>query len=175
MRNSIIRQYMLPHMSSFIFLAFSAGLLSSCVHPQDTEAPTGEISSPKTDSVSPILPWIHNDLDTGKNLARAQRKPLFIYYWCDACQACRLMKKYVFSDPRMGKYSTQFVWLSINLDEYYNEDDDDLCRINTLPTIMVLDLNNLDRIAHKEGAANFQQLSLLLETARYSFNSAASL
>jgi len=62
------------------------------------------------------IDWVKNHAD-GLRLARESGKPALLYFTADWCGPCVELKKYVWSDKRVIKASTQLVNIYVDVDK----------------------------------------------------------
>lgn len=112
-------------------------------------------------------------------VARAENKPIMLYFHFDGCGACMTMKKTAFKDPAVAEfYNSNFICLDVNTRKDEGVETNKIYNIQMHPTFLFLDAegNILHRIVsvfnpeeflvHGHNAMNPQK-QLLSYTQRY--------
>jgi tetratricopeptide (TPR) repeat protein len=109
------------------------------------------------------ITFIHDDYAKALAEAKAKNVPLFVEAWATWCHSCRSMGAYVFPDPKLGKYSSRFVWVAIDIDKAQNAPVKKKFVIDGVPSFFIVDPTD-DTVALRWlGSATVPQLMDILD------------
>ncbi len=79
-----------------------------------TLAACASAAAPRPTEVAPT--FIEDDAERAFADARSSGKPVFVDTWATWCHSCLALKAEVLTDPALGRFSDQFVWLSLDVE-----------------------------------------------------------
>lgn len=137
-------------------------IASSSPAPVDPSARAAPAPTPPADA--PIA-FIENDYARALAEARARGVPLFIDTWAAWCHTCLSLRSYVFPDPSLQRFSSRFVWLSVDTERDENADLVSRLAVKVLPTLYVLDPASEKPVVAWPGSLTAPELADLLDEA----------
>lgn len=83
--------------------------------------------------------FFEGTFDEARQKAAAENKLIFVDFYADWCQPCKMMEKQVFSDSIVGEYyNRKFVCLQINVEQEGNQKLVKQYKVTSMPTLAVL-------------------------------------
>ncbi len=107
--------------------------------------------------------FVQDDYARALKEATSKNVPLFVEAWATWCHSCRSMNAYVFPDPALGKYSSRFVWASIDIDKAQNASVKKQFVIEGVPSFFIVDPADGSVALRWLGSATVAQLSDILD------------
>ena len=105
------------------------------------------------------------DWDRTLEFAEEQERLIFVDVYAIWCRPCREMSKYVFTNPRVGKFFTEtFINKKINAERGVGIDFVKTYKVKGLPTLLILDSDE-NLIAKTTGYKNSEQLLKFAKSA----------
>lgn len=111
----------------------------------------------------PTLPFVRDDYPKALAEAQARKLPLFVDVWAPWCHTCRSMAAYVFPDPKLRKYSSKFVWATIDIEKPQNAALRKNFVIEGYPSFYIVEPADGKVALRWIGAATVDQLRQLLD------------
>lgn len=107
---------------------------------------------------SPAKNFIHNDLKKATELAKKEKKRIFVYFTQLSCPPCRLMKEMTFAADEFQQLSSKYVLLQIDIDLDLAPDQIKPLNIKGTPTIIIFDkeFRELQRTVTVQSPAQFK-------------------
>lgn len=129
--------------------------------PVSASAPAAAVSARHADA--PGIAWFDGTADAALAAAKAQNKPVLLYWGAVWCPPCQQLKSTVFSRPDFIEKTKLFVPVYLDGDEPGAQQAGDRFRVTGYPTMVVLDAagNEIQRIA---GTMDLAQYANLLDT-----------
>jgi len=128
--------------------------------PADSGSPT----APPAPADGPIT-FIENDYPRALAEARARGLPLFIDTWAPWCHTCLSLRTYVFPDPSLQRFSSRFVWLSLDTERDDNAPIVTRLAVHSLPTLYVIEPASEKPVVAWPGSLTAPELADLLDDA----------
>jgi thioredoxin 1 len=101
-------------------------------------------------------------LEKGKQIARAQNKPLFVFAHASWCATCKKMEQEVFIQEQLGKvYNQEFVNVAIDVDSPEGKRLNGFSKISGTPTLFFFGMDG--NVLYK--SAGFESADELLAIA----------
>jgi tetratricopeptide (TPR) repeat protein len=147
-----------PPASSAAPAASAASALPSVA----AEAGASTAAQPPPDA--PIA-FIENDYARALAEARARGVPLFIDAWAPWCHTCLSLRSYVFPDPSLQRFSSRFVWLSLDTERDENAAVVTRLAVHVLPTLYVIEPTSEKPVVAWPGSLTAPELADLLDDA----------
>jgi thioredoxin-like negative regulator of GroEL len=129
-----------------------------------TPADSGSPAAPPAPPDGPIA-FIENDYARALAEARARGVPLFIDAWAPWCHTCLSLRSYVFPDPSLQRFSSRFVWLSLDTERDENAAIVNRLAVHTLPTLYVIEPASEKPVVAWPGSLTAAELADLLDDA----------
>lgn len=129
----------------------------ACGKPAVKPAPVAEARKP------PELVIIEDDYPTALATARREHRPLFVDVWAPWCHTCLSFRAYVLRDPSLSRLAPKYVWAAINSEKPNNAAFVAKYPIESWPTLMVIDPVTEKPLLKWLGAANVEELTMLLD------------
>jgi thioredoxin-like negative regulator of GroEL len=124
-------------------------------------------STPAAPPPAPDAPitFIENDYARALGEARSRNVPLFIDSWAPWCHTCLSLRSFVFPDPSLQRFSSRFVWLSLDTERDENAALVGRLAVKVLPTLYVLDPATEKPVVAWPGSLTAPELADLLDDA----------
>ena len=169
----------LAELAPLLVLALLAGCASAsspAVAPSSSSAapvPSAVAGPPVDSSAVPAAPpaadgpiiFIENDYARALAEARARGVPLFIDTWAPWCHTCLSLRSYVFPDPSLQRFSSRFVWLSLDTERDENAPIVTRLAVHSLPTLYVIEPASEKPVVAWPGSLTAAELADLLDDA----------
>ncbi len=128
-------------------LALCAGFAGCSKQEQPAPAPAAQRSGTPA-KPAPAIAWFAGDVDAAFERARAEGKPVFLYWGAEWCPPCHQLKATVFSRPDFIEKMKLFVPVYLDGDTAGAQKWGDVFRVSGYPTLVVLraDRTELTRI-----------------------------
>jgi len=140
----------------------AAPVASAAPTPVDSSAQASPPAAPPADA--PIA-FIENDYPRALAEARSRNVPLFVDTWAAWCHTCLSLRSYVFPDPSLQRFSSRFVWLSLDTEREDNADVVNRLAVKVLPTLYVIDPATEKPVVAWPGSLTAPELADLLDEA----------
>jgi tetratricopeptide (TPR) repeat protein len=112
-----------------------------------------------------VLSFIGDDYPRALALARTRHVPLFVDAWAPWCHTCLSLRAYVFTDPSLSRWSSRFVWLSLDTERERNEAVVAKLGVHELPTLFVVDPATEAVVVARPGSLTASELAAFLDEA----------
>ena len=159
------------HRRAAICMAFAV-MLAGCQRAHDGASSTSAAAAaaPGTTSVAYVegISWFDGGIDAAFEAAKAQDRPVFLYWGAEWCPPCHDLKAYVFPRPDFQQALQQFVPVYLDGDAPGAQRIAATFRVQGYPSVVVLtpDGQELARISGGSDLASYAQvLDLALESA----------
>jgi thioredoxin-like negative regulator of GroEL len=113
----------------------------------------------------PSVPFVADDLERALGEARASNKRVFVDVWAPWCDACLSVRAEVLTRPELARFSSRYVFASIDVDRPSSEPFLARHGVRALPTLAVLEPRSGELVSVRSGAVSFDELAAMLETA----------
>ena len=127
-------------------------------------ADPGSAAVPAPPADAPIT-FIENDYARALSEARSRGVPLFIDTWAPWCHTCLSLRSYVFPDPSLQRFSSRFVWLSLDTERDENAAVVSRLNVHVLPTLYVIEPASEKPVVAWPGSLTAPELADLLDDA----------
>lgn len=152
-------------MKTSVAVLIVLGLLAGCGKQQSTVPVTQSPSAaaPTKHADAPGIAWFDGNVDAAFATAKAQSKPVLLYWGAVWCPPCQQLKSTVFSRPDFIEKTKLFVPVYLDGDEPGAQQAGERFRVTAYPTMVVLDAagNEIQRLA---GTMDLAQFASLLDT-----------
>jgi len=112
----------------------------------------------------PIV-FVEDDYPRALAEARSRGVPLFVDTWATWCHTCLSMRSYVFPDPALRRFSSRFVWLSLDTERDGNAMVVSKLGPRVLPTLYVIDSASERLLLAWPGSLTANELAGMLDEA----------
>jgi thioredoxin-like negative regulator of GroEL len=132
-----------------------------------SDAPAASASVAAAPAPPPDAPIVFIEDDYARALAEARSRgvPLFIDTWAPWCHTCLSLRSYVFPDASLQRFSSRFVWLSLDTERDDNAAVVNRLSVKVLPTLYVLDATSEKPVVAWPGSLTAPELADLLDDA----------
>lgn len=152
----------MKHLSAVLIVL---GLVAGCGKQESTvpATPPPLVAAPAKHADAPGIAWFDASVDAAFAAAKAQNKPVLLYWGAVWCPPCQQLKSTVFSRPDFIEKTRLFVPVYLDGDEPGAQQAAERFRVTGYPTMVVLDAagNEIQRIA---GTMDLAQFANLLDT-----------
>jgi thiol-disulfide isomerase/thioredoxin len=146
---------------TFSILALAGLLLvAACNKPTATQPAATSQSSHGESGIQ----WLKGDVDAAFAAARAQHKPVFLYWGAIWCPPCQQLKATVFSRPDFIAKTRLFVPVYLDGDETSAQKWGEAFRVQGYPTLVILDADKHE-VMRLAGGMDLSQYASVLDTA----------
>lgn len=145
--------------------ASPAPTVSTASAPIDSSAQASPASPPAAPPADAPIAFIENDYARALAEARSRSVPLFVDTWAAWCHTCLSLRSYVFPDPLLQRFSSRFVWLSLDTERDDNADIVNRLAVKVLPTLYVIDPATEKPVVAWPGLLTAPELADLLDEA----------
>lgn len=95
-------------------------------------------------TVSAQITFFDGTLEDAMVKAKKEKKNLFVDFYADWCEPCKLMEKEIFALPEVGEYfNKNFVCCKLNVESPENKELVQKYKVNALPTMLFLNVKGV--------------------------------
>jgi tetratricopeptide (TPR) repeat protein len=117
------------------------------------------------DAAGKPIAFIDDDYPRARAEARARGVPLLVDAWAPWCHTCMSMRAYVFPDPALRRFASQFEWLALDTEREANAPFVTKLGVRVLPTLSVVNPWTEEVTLAWPGSLTARELGALLDEA----------
>jgi thiol-disulfide isomerase/thioredoxin len=140
-----------------------AGLAAGCAqHTPPPPVASGAAPAISAPAVAPAIAWYGGSVESAFAAARAQHKPVFLYWGAQWCPPCHELKATVFSQPRFIEKLKLFIPVYLDGDDAGAQKWGDRFGVSGYPTVLVLNADQ-GELARISGGMDLSQYAEVLD------------